>query len=226
MIKYDFIFDDIESFTSLWIGDDVVETADLARVADIAIDRYVPFVSMPVGVVKTFWPWVEGKSIKILARSRFDIDKNQDADDAVSVFAKNITTVFRNGADGVQVFVPCDKIVQFVDNICPIRNDLFFDRYLSIAIDIDDMDNLNWGDIFGCISKIKPDSILLFGKIEKFDPSSYFVGRIFDMLENWNTGVGLHLMFGKNMLRVNQALRLVEKMRPELMKDIRVFVEK
>ena len=226
MIKYDFIFDDIEPLTSLWIGDDVAETADLARVADIAIDKVVPFVSMPVGVVKTFWPWVEGKSIKILARSRFDIDKNQDADDAVSGFAKNITTVFRNGADGVQVFVPCDKIVQFVDNICPIRNDLFFDRHLSIAIDIDDMGNLNWCDIFRAISKIEPDSILLFGKIEKFDPSSYFVGKIFDMLENWGPGVGLHLMFGKNMLRVTQVLRLVEKMRPELMKDIRVFVEK
>lgn len=226
MIKDDFIFNDFEPLTSLWIRDDVAETGDLARVADIAIDRGVPYVSMPIGVVKTFWPWVEGKSIKILARSRFDIDKNQDADDAVSVFAKNITTVFRNGADGVQVFVPCDKIVQFVDNVYSIRNDLFFDRHLSIAIDIDDMGNLGWGDIFGAISKIKPDSILLFGKVQKFDPSSYFVGRIFDMLGNWNQGPGLHLMFGKNMLRVTQVLRLVDKMRSELMKDIRVFVEK
>ncbi|MBO4700846.1 MAG: hypothetical protein J5620_03820 [Alphaproteobacteria bacterium] len=226
MIKTDTIFDDIESFTSLWIGDDVVETADLASVADIAIDRMVPFVSMSADVVKMFWPWVEGKNIKILTRFNFKIEKNQDIDVEISAFAKNVTAIFRDGAAGAQIFIPCSQIAEFVDAVRHIRDDLFFDRYLSIGIDLDDTENINWADVFNTLSKIRPDSILIVGRTDKFNPNSNFVGCVFDMLEKWNLNADLHLMFGKNMLRVTQVLRLVEKMRPEISKNMRVFFEK
>ena len=88
------------------------------------------------------------------------------------------------------------------------------------------MGDLNWNCIFATLSRIKPDSILVFGNVEKFDANSDFVGRIFDMLENWNLNADLHLMFGKNMLRVTQVLRLAERMRPEILKNMRVFMEK
>jgi len=225
-MKSDFIFDDFEPLMVLWINDAESDAAELARVADVAVNKKVNFVSMSADVVAIFWPWVEGKNIKILTRFDFRIAKNQDFDDAVSIFAKNITATFRNGADGVQVFVPIGQISQFVDAVYPIRNDLFFDKYLSIAIDIDNMGTLNWSDIFMALSRIKADSILVFGTLEKFDANSDFVGRIFDMLESWNLNSDLHLMLGKNMLRVTQVLRLVEKMRPEILKNMRVFVGK
>ena len=225
-MKTDFIFDDIESLMALWIDDSVVDTSELARVADIAINSKVNFVSMPTNAVKIFWPWVESKNVKILTRLDFKIDMNHDVDTDVSVFAKNVTGVFRSGADGVQVFIPAAGIAEFVDAIYSIRNDLFFGRYLSVAIDVDNMGDLNWNCIFATLSRIKPDSILVFGNVEKFDANSDFVGRIFDMLENWNLNADLHLMFGKNMLRVTQVLRLAERMRPEILKNMRVFMEK
>lgn len=226
MMKYDFIFDDVEPLMSLWVGNTTDDTAELARMADIAIDKKVRFVSMPDGLIKTFWPWVEAKNIKILTRSNFVIGKNESIDDMVSLFAKNITGAFRSGADGVQVFIPAAGIAEFVNTIYSIRNDLFFGRYLSVAIDIDNIGDSNWNDIFATLSRIKPDSVLVFGNVEKFDANSDFVGRIFDMLENWNLNADLHLMFGKNMLRVTQVLRLTEKMRPEILKNMRVFMEK
>ena len=227
MMKYDGIFDDIEPLRAIWVGDSVGDDADLARAADVAINMAAAFVSMPDGLVGTFWPWVEDKNMKILARIDFEFGADDaNADDEISAFAKHITATFKNGASGAQVFVPYPQITQFVDAIHPIRNDLFFDRYLSIGLDVDGMDDMDWGDIFEKIMKIKPDSILLFGRVEKFNPNSNFVGCIFDMLENWKPGPDLHLMFGKNTLRVAQVLRLTEKMRPEVLKNMRVFVEK
>ncbi len=226
MIKTDTIFDDIEPFKVLWVDDAIVDTADLARMADVAIDSMVPFVSMPAGCVKIFWPWIEEKNIKILSRFNFNIEKKQDVDVVMSEFAEHITTMFRTGAAGVQVFVKCSQISEFVDALRHIRNDLFFDRYLSIGIDLDDMGNSDWDDVFNALSVIRPDSILICGCTDKFNPNSGFAGCVFDMLQKWNTDADLHLMFGKNMLRVTQVLRLVEKMRPEISKNMRVFVEK
>lgn len=226
MMKYDGILDDIELLKALWIGDSIKDDADLARVADAAIGMSVPFVSMPAGAVGTFWPWIEDRNIKILARINFEIDAEPEkADNEISAFSKYLTATFRKGASGAQVFVPYAHVAQFVDAIYPIRNDLFFDRYLSIGLDVDKTDNTDWSDVFEKIMKIKPDAILLFGRTEKFNPNTNFVGGIFSMLENWNPGPDLHLMFGKNMLRVSQVLRLTEKMRPEILKNLRVFVE-
>ena len=223
MMKYDIVFDDINSFAAMWVGDATAGTSDLAAVADVAIKQAVPFVSMSAGAIKIFWPWVEGKHIKILGR--FNVCANQDFDVVMSKFARSVTDAFHAGADGVQVFVPCDNMAQFVDMVRTIKSDLFFDRYLSIGIDIDNMENINWQMIFDVLNEIRPDSILIFGNVEHFDPNSLFAGRVFDMLEKWNIDSDLHLMFGKNTLRVAQVLRLVEKMRPELMKNLRVFVE-
>lgn len=226
MMKSDFIFDDFDSCKALWIADGVTDTADLAVVADAAIGGAVPFVSVPVGVIKTFWPWVEGKNVKILTRFGFEISKNQNADEVTSEFAKNLTDAFRTGADGAQVFVPANQIAEFADLVRPIKSDLFFDRYLAIGIDVDHMGDVEWAEIFNAMTEIRPDAILLVGTVENFDPSSDFVGRVFDMLEKWNLESDLHMMFGKNMLRVTQVLRLVHKMRPELEKNMRVFVKK
>lgn len=226
MMKSDFIFDDVDSFKALWIDDDVTDAADLAVVADAAIVGAVPFVSVPVGVIKTFWPWVEGKNVKILTRFNVENLKNQNTDVVVSEFAKNLTNAFKTGADGAQVFVPADQITEFASLVRPIKSDLFFDRYLAIGINLDNMGDVGWAEIFKALTEIRPNSVLVMGHVEKFDQSSDFVGRVFDMLEKWNLESDLHMMFGKNMLRVTQVLRLVHKMRPELEKNMRVFVEK
>lgn len=225
MIKSDCIFDDVEPFMSLWVGDDTTDTGDLARVAEIAIDKHINIVSVPNSVTGIFWPWLEGKNIKILSRFNFQIEKDQDIDSAVSEFAKNLTAGFRAGASGTQVFVSSSDVVKFADAVRPIRDDLFFDRYLAIAVNIDEMCDTKWADIFNAVSNIHPNAILIFGNEDTFNPNSDFVGRMYDMLENWNLNADLHLMFGKNMMRFSQVLRLGQRMTPNLVKNMRVFLE-
>ena len=224
MIKAENIFDDIEHMTAMWV--DEVDAGELARIASVAIDNNVPFVSMPCSDTKTFWPWVEKTGVKILNRLTFCMEKNRSLDDVISEFATNVNSAFRSGAYGIQVIVPLDEISQFTDAILPIKNDLFFDRYISVGVDIDDASCQDWPDIFGKLRQINPNSILVMGHIDKFSPKSDFVGQIYGMLENWNLDADLHLMFGKNMLRVSQVLRLTQKMAPKLMKNMRVFISK
>ena len=226
MMKSENIFDNIESMVAWWIDDGTWDVNDLAQIADAAIEQAVPFVSMPCDLVRTFWPWVESKNIKIMARFDFMGDENHDFDVAVSDLATKVTTTFRQGADGVQIFVPYSQIADFMNAIKIIRNDLFFDKYVSIGIDIDEKQDIDWQYVFDALGAIKPNAVLLVGHEQKFNPSSDFAGRVFDMLQKWNLKSDLHLMFDKNMLRVSQVLRLTEKMRPELMKNMRVFIDK
>lgn len=227
MIKAENIFDDIKPFVAMWVGDTNNDAGELARVANIAIDENISFVSMPPDATKTFWPWIEGKNIRILNRFNFSSEiKSDDFDVCVSELSVGVRAAFRGGANGAQIFVPHSELEQFVQAMQPIRNDLFFDRHLSIGIDIDEMSGVDWETVFDTVAKIKPDSVLIFGHVQEFNPKSDFVGRIYDMLEKWSLNTELHLMFGKNMLRVTQTLRLIQKMQPNLVKGLRVFVEK
>ncbi|MBO7656209.1 MAG: hypothetical protein J6S80_00580 [Alphaproteobacteria bacterium] len=225
MMKAENIFDDIEPMMAWWVDDNAKDVSDLAQIADTAIDKHIPFISVPCDVVKTFWPWIEKTDIKLMTRFNFMGDENHDFDVAVSDLATKVTTTFRQGADGVQIFVPYSQIADFMNAIKIIRNDLFFDKYVSIGIDIDEKQDIDWQYVFDALGAIKPNAVLLVGYEQKFNPNSDFAGRIFDMLQKWNLRSDLHLMFGKNMLRVSQVLRLVEKMRPEASKNIRVFIE-
>lgn len=224
-MKSENIFDNIEPIMAWWIdAANATDVGDMAQVANLAIDRRVPFLSVPCDVVNVFWPWIEKTDIKLMARFDFMGNENHDFDVSVSDLSADITTAFRRGADGVQIFVPYSRISDFVNAIKVIKNDLFFDKYVSIGIDIDEKEDIDWQYVFDNLVLINPNSILLVGHEQKFNPNSDFAGRIFDMLQKWNLRSDLHLMFGKNMLRISQVLRLVEKMRPEVSKNIRVFV--
>lgn len=225
MIKSENIFlDDIGPLGAIWV--DETDTVELARVANVAIDDGAEYVSLPNAATRVFWPWVEKSNVKILNRFDFDVSQNQDMDGVVSEFATAVNSVLRAGAYGVQVRVSLDALKKFVDAILPIKNDLFFDRYLSIAIDIDDAETPDWNAVFATLGRVSPNSVLVMGHVDKFNPRSDFVGRIYGMLEQWNINSDIHLMFGKNMLRVSQVLRLAQKMRPELVKNMRVFLKR
>jgi hypothetical protein len=224
MIKSENIFDDIEPLVAIWVEDS--DTVELARIANMVIDDGVEYVSLPCAATQVFWPWIENSNVKILNRFDFVVQQNSDMDMVVSEFATAVNSGFRAGAFGAQVRVSWPDIQKFVGAILPIKNDLFFGRYLSIAIDIDDAATPDWDVVFANLARISPNSVLIMGHADKFNPRSDFVGRIYGMLEQWNINSDIHLMFGKNMLRVSQALRLVQKMRPELVKNMRVFLKK
>ena len=55
---------------------------------------------------------------------------------------------------------------------------------------------------------------------------SDFVGRIYGMLNTWDADnkFDLHFAFGPNFMRIEQALRLVQSVRPELVGRLKFWV--
>ena len=221
MMNLNYLFDDIHEMQACWVEDCATDAADLAAAADTVLESGVSLISVPCGATGEIWPWVEKNNIKIVNRFNFVIDK--DVIDAVSELSRSVTGAFRFGAVGAQVFVRVADLSQFCDAMKPVRNDLFFDKNFSVAIDIDEMRGQNWSAVFDALREIAPDAILITAHGDSFDANSDFVGIVFDMLNNWNLRSDLHLWFGKNMFRVSQVLRLCEKIQPDLVSNMRVF---
>lgn len=216
------LLDDIDDKIATWVDDSVGDVPDLAQIVDHVVANGIRTMSVPVSANGQVWPWVEHKHIQIF--NRIDFAGDQGGDDAVSVFAKNVMRAFKTGADGVQVCIQCKELENFVNAIAPIRDDLFFDHHFSVGINIDERGGIDWKHVFDIIERAHVNSWLIIAHGDSFDAKSDFIGRVYGMLENWNLNADLHLMFDKNMMRVTQVVRLVQKMRPELMKNLRVFV--
>ncbi len=221
MIKTDTLFDSIDGISCAWVpnGTDV---SGLAYVSDLVVAQNMQYLSLPPQAVDTVWPWLEKDNVRMLTRTNFSDEMAPDM--AMSNLATNITDAFRHGASGIQVFIHYKDIAEFVDMMLPMRDDLFFERYFSVAINIKEVPNDAWNSVFDLLSRVRPNSILILAEGDSFNPKSDFLGRIYAMLEKWNLKFALHVMFGKNMMRISQTLRLVQKMQPKLIADFRVFI--
>lgn len=223
MINSEYIFDDIDVMRAIWIDDDACEPSNLAKIVNFAIDENITIISAPPIATGQIWPWIEGQKIEIF--NRFDFIAGADAISKMSELSKNISMAFKNGASGVQVFVQQQDMSDFVDMLTPVRDDLLFGHKFVLGMNIDEKIVPDWSSVFDAINKIKPDSLMIIAHGDTFDARSDFVGRIYSMLNNWNVRVALWVCFGKNMLRVSQVLRLCQKMRPELVENMRVFID-
>jgi hypothetical protein len=136
-----------------------------------------------------------------------------------------INSAFKRGAHGAQIFLAYSALAGLVEQIHVIRDDLFFEKDLSIAIDINQIDSDDWNDLFENLQKINATSLLLTMSKDMGDKSD-FVGRFYGMLDVWNSEnkFDIHLAFGQNFQRIEQALRLIKSMRPELIKTTKVFI--
>jgi len=210
MIKTENIFDDFDNMSGLWVDDAVSEGTDLARISDFIITKNIPVISVPDGITEKIWPWIENCNVRIF--NRFRIESGENFDVVVSNVARQINDGFCHGATGAMVITSPKDLEPFVDAIYPIKDDLFFDRDLVMGIDIDKVDSSNWKNIFSTLNRIGANAILLTAMGDNFDASSDFIGRVYAMFTNWNFNGALYLMFGKNMLRYSQVLRLAQKM--------------
>ena len=222
-MNLNYTFDDISDRQAYWVDDSMADASDLAAVTDAVLETNVSLISMPCAATSEIWPWVEKNNIKILNRFDFTLDKGVDAFDAVSNLSKSVNAAFKSGAVGAQVFVRVSDMRAFCDAMKLVRQDLFFDRIFSVAVNVDEMRNKDWNTVFDALREIRPDAVLITAKGDSFDPNSDFVGLVFDMLNNWNLDSDLHVWFGKNMLRVAQVLRLCQKIKPDLVQNMRVF---
>lgn len=222
MIDKNAFLEDIKDSIALWCGANM-DPGDLARVAEYAIENAVDSVSVVPECVPVIWPWLEEKWVKIFAR--FYIANKKVTEKDISDITVKINAVLKNGAYGAQVFVPCEALPELVEQTHVIRDDLFFDRELAIGIDIGEIDVFQWDDVFKNLRKINASSVV-FAFTKDTGNKSDFVGRIYGMLNAWKVEnkFDLHFAFGPNFMRIEQAARLVQVMRPELVRGMRFWI--
>ncbi len=222
MIEKKLLINDFEDCWALWCGINK-ESADLARAAEVVSENNLPMISVVPSAVPVIWPWLENFNTKIMAR--FYLSEARITECAISDVVKKINLTFKQGANGAQVFLSYADIGAFVDYMHAIRDDLFFDKSLSIGLDLNEVGAFDWGDLFANLKKINANSLLLvFAK--DMGNKSDFVGRIYAMLNAWgaDNNFELHFVVGPDLMRIEQVLRLTEMMRPQLIKRIRFFV--
>ncbi|MBD5388752.1 hypothetical protein HDR63_00670 [bacterium] len=196
----------------LWVGNGV-DPSDLAGAAAIASARGIGGISAPASAMGTLWPWVERSPIVLQARI-----PAQRVGDA----AATITAAFKHGASSAQILLPAKKFGSFVDELCPIRDDLFFNKELILGLALNDMDPLSWADVFDGVRRVRADGLLLDATGDMPD----FVGRIFGMLDAWDDAFdgALQIWADHDGARMEQAVRLIQKMRPRVLGRTCVFM--
>ncbi len=222
MIEKNIIFDDLSDVASVWC-DATIDSGELARVAGVIMDRNISFVSVVPESVSVIWPWLENKDVKILAR--FGLPDKKVTEQQISDVTMAINSAFKRGAHGAQIFLPYGALGELVEQTHVIRDDLFFNKDLSIAIDINQIDSSDWENLFENLRKINATSLLITLSKDTGDKSD-FVGRFYGMLDVWENenNFDVHFAFGQNFQRIEQALRLIKSVRPELIKTTKVFI--
>jgi len=212
--------DDVAKYVSLWLSDNV-DSTDLAGACEYAADMHIPVLSVAPAHVNVIWPWLEKLNVKI--EPRFYVDSV--AGDAISNIAINIKSVFKQGADGAQLILHLGDMDKFADSLLAIRDDLFFNKDLSIGFDMFEIWPLDWASVFENLKKTHASSLLLIMTHDDRDKSD-FIGRIYGALENWDAdkNMELHVMLGESYGRAEQVYRLVSTMRPELLDKLKIFV--
>lgn len=223
MIDVDYIFNELGTAGAIWCAG-AAENADLARVAQDVVRRGVMCLSAAPDDIESLWVWLEKQPVKIYGRFYLPDGAGGDMN-AVSDLARRINLAFKQGAHGAQIFVRRRDLDAFVDQLHAVRDDLFFNKDLSIGMDVADIDPAHWAAISAALARVRASSLLL-ALTRDAGVKSDFVGRVFGVLGAWNpafTG-DLHFSTGAVYARAEQAARLLRKMRPELADGARFFV--
>lgn len=211
MIEQNEIFNEVKDNIGLWCGAECVG-ADLAAATGMAISNKLHNISVLPNIVSQIWPWIENTNIRIITRFVIDCDIN---DNFVSDFSSMVSTCFCSGADGAVLFVRMHDLGRFISELAYVRDDLFFNKFLSIGLDINEIDYDDWENVFNMLKLVRADSLTLTLSRDDGDKSD-FVGRIYAMLNtdmgDWHGG--LHFMLGQNTARIDQVYRLTGQLRP------------
>lgn len=218
MINNDNILDGLKG-AALWCSADS-DATDLAQGVSHVLEKNMTDISVVPNSVPIVWPWLENKKVNIF--SRFYLSDNSL--DAVSEITEKINTSFKHGADGAQIFLSLRNLSAFVSQLYLIRDDLFFNKSVFIGMDIEDIGPFDWKSVFSELKKMRTSGLLLALPKDTGNDSD-FVGRLYAALNEWNADeLKLHFMLGKNSERIEQAYRLVQALRPDLLSDVRFFI--
>lgn len=224
MIDADNILKQIDEHRALWCPAGGDQT-DLAAMAEYAVAQKFPIISAVPDDIPILWPWLERSDIDLTARFYQSGERARTTEENISELTGRINAVFKQGATGAQVFVKFSDLELFVDQLHVIRDDLFFNKTLSVGLDINEIGPYEWATVFEMLNKIHAASLLLAMPRDTGDKSD-FVGRMYGMLDTWKGDYAgdLHFALGQNFLRIDQAFRLVQCTRPQMTDKMRFFI--
>lgn len=222
MIDMDSFLSKINCHIGVWCGAEI-DSAELARMVEFATDYNVDLLSVVPDAVGVVWPWIEAQDKKIIGRFYINDDKIDER--VMSDITVRINATLKQGACGAQVFVRYKHLKSMIDQVAIIRDDLFFNRDLVIGLDIGDVDASDWADLFHELKRINASAVL-FVLTKDAGKKSDFVGRVYGLLNAWDADFNgaLHFALENRPERIDQARRLVESIRPELLPNLRFFV--
>lgn len=222
MINATSIFDEIKNSIMLRCVDTYDQT-DLAQIADTVVSQEIPLISVDTENVGRLWTWLEAINTKIIAQFKFERVKKSEFVQEISKLSTQINTVFKKGAHGAEISLPYSELNSFVSEIMSVRDDLFFNKDLIIAIDINEVDTCDWANLFLNLTKIRAGALMLYATDKKVDD---FVGRIYALMEFLENGFDGDLFFatGNAPDKIEQVWRLAQKIRPEMCGKIKFFI--
>jgi len=222
MIEANEIFLDFDPRIALWC-DSVGDTNDLAGLANYILENKIDLISVSADIVSFIWTCLEKTGVKILTRYNFTLSQ-KNMDKYVSDLSEQITKIWKQGANGVQIFLKMKDLQRFVDTFVYMRDDLFFEHDLGIGIDICDIGISDWEFVFDKLRAIRANSLCLTLN-EDTGNRSDFVGRIYGMLQKWDFNGEIHFVLGNNYDRIDEVIRLIEVEKPELSNRVRFFLD-
>lgn len=216
MISSNSLFSDIKNnlAASCCAGD----ASDLILKVENIINKDISIISADFESVGIIWPWIEKKDMNLFAKFVIENDFN------ISNLARDINTVLKKGANGAQVFVPVQNLTDFIDQFAPIYSDLFFNKNLLIGLDLGHVLVMDWENIFINLSKIGGAGLSLsFDKSQDTD----FVGAVYGFINALpdDFDMDLHFMLGNRPDKMEQVFRLFDKVRPNILNKIKLFLD-
>jgi len=221
VIDYTGSLKEIARITDLWC-EDGIDAGGLVSVAEIALRAGSRYVAVPASCVNMMWSWLEGKGIEILGIIDAKNFKEQRANSKEQIgidsrLAEQIHSVLKKGADAV--ILPGSA--EMISALLPVRHDLFFEKKLFMTIDLESLSAYIWPDIFHDLKKINVDGIILFAT------GANATGKIYGMLSAAPMDfTGKIMVLSDSPEVMENALRLMQKIRPELAGNLRFFVNR
>lgn len=222
MIDNELIFDELGASVALWCGQ-TLSQSELAAAADSAVASNVNLISAAPDDVGRLWTWLEKMPVKIVAR--FYVPARGSRDEAqISDLSARINAAFKSGACGAQIFMRAADLPDFVKQMRGVRDDLFFNKDLAIGLDIGDVGAFDWKSVFAALDALRVTTLIIAMTRDAGNKSD-FVGRVYAMLNAWgNLKCDLHFALGNSPMRIEQAARLTQQIKPALVGGMRFFV--
>ena len=108
-------------------------------------------------------------------------------------------------------------------NLQTVRDDLFFRHDLCVMMDVLDIDVNNLQMFFEKLRDVRANALGLFLS-EDTGVHSDFIGRIYAILQNWDGDFELQFLLMNNPDRIDQVIRLIESLQPNLMDKTHFFL--